>query len=76
MGIILLVILAWPAYTIISWGWSLLMNYRAAKKSGLPILISPFSPDLVSPMHSFLFYYFTFYSPCTNSTLTPISLGT
>ncbi|KAM7212893.1 Cytochrome P450 [Rhypophila decipiens] len=39
MGIILLAILAWPSYMILSWGWSLFHNYRLAKKSGLPVLL-------------------------------------
>ncbi|KAK4206069.1 cytochrome P450 [Rhypophila decipiens] len=50
MGIILLAILAWPSYMILSWAWSLFHNYRAAKKSGLPVLVCPFSPELMPYM--------------------------
>ncbi|KAK0634548.1 cytochrome P450 [Bombardia bombarda] len=38
-------LIAGPLLWVASWAWALYSNYRAAKLSGLPILISPFSPD-------------------------------
>ena len=37
-----------PVWGISSWAWGLLNNYRAAKTSGLPLVISPFNPNNVS----------------------------
>ncbi|KAM7201214.1 Cytochrome P450 [Naviculisporaceae sp. PSN 640] len=63
MGLILFTLLAWPTYRLIEWAWCLFWNYRAAKKSGFPVLISPFSPDLMPymllkvPLRNFLEKY-------------------
>ncbi|KAK3684325.1 cytochrome P450 [Podospora appendiculata] len=45
MNYLVTFLVAGPLLWLGNWAWALFRNYRIAKRSGLPVLICPFSPD-------------------------------
>jgi len=56
LGPIATLLVAGPLFWVVSWAWGWYRNYVIAKRTGLPVLMCPFSIDKVSCLFFSLFF--------------------